>query len=60
MKYTPEVIRDWFKQLEAPNKELTSWEVSFVESVSDQFTRSGSLSDRQIEILEKIYAEKTN
>lgn len=55
MKYSPEVIRDWFKQLEAPSKELSDWEKQFVESVSDQFTRSGSLSDRQIEILEKIY-----
>ena len=45
--------------LETPSKELTKWESDFVESVSGQFERCGSLSERQAEILERIYAEKT-
>ena len=45
--------------LEHPSEELTSWETNFYESVSDQFERKGWLSDRQLKILERIYAEKT-
>jgi len=37
---------------------LTKWEEMFVESVEDQFKRKGSITDRQEEILEKIYREK--
>ena len=40
-------------------KSLTSWELGFMESITDQFERSKSLSARQSEILERIYAEKT-
>lgn len=39
-------------------KRLTKWEENFLESISDQLTRTGSLSDRQAEILERIYQEK--
>jgi hypothetical protein len=39
---------------------LTEWEVGFVESVKQQLERKGSISARQIEVLEKIYADKTN
>ena len=41
------------------DKELTAWEQQFMESITDQFDRSGTLSVRQLEILERIYAEKT-
>ncbi len=44
---------------EEAHKVLTPWETSFMESITDQFDRSGRLSDRQVEILERIYAEKT-
>ncbi len=37
---------------------LTQWEEEFVDSVSAQFDRSHSVSDRQMEILERIYNEK--
>jgi hypothetical protein len=40
-------------------KRLTSWETDFVESLTDQHERGQTLSDRQREILEGIYAEKT-
>jgi len=39
-------------------KRLTKWEEDFLESISDQLTNTGSLSDRQAEILERIYTEK--
>ena len=35
--------------------DLTSWEESFIESVNEQFQNRNDLSDRQCEILEKIY-----
>ena len=37
---------------------LTDWERQFIESVSDQWDRRHSLSDKQREILERIYVEK--
>jgi hypothetical protein len=34
---------------------LTEWEHNFVESIKSQYVSRGNLSDRQCEILEKIY-----
>ena len=56
---TPEIIKHFLRELELPAKELTKWERDFIDSISDQFDRRGSLSDKQFEILENIYAEKT-
>ena len=36
-------------------KELSKWELSFAESVSDQLERNGTLSERQQEIVDSIY-----
>lgn len=38
---------------------LTRWEREFIESVSDQFGRRGSLSEKQVETLRKIYERVT-
>ena len=54
-----QVIKDWIEALEHPRRALTTWETDFVESVSEQFESRGSISDKQEEILERIYAEKT-
>ena len=56
---TKELIEHFLKELENPAKELTIWERDFVISITDQFNRRGTLSDKQFEILERIYAEKT-
>jgi hypothetical protein len=56
---TPDVIEHFLDALERPAKQLTSWELDFLESITEQFERSGSLSDKQFEVLERIYAEKT-
>lgn len=40
-------------------RNLTKWEQDFVGSLSDQWERVGSMSEKQAEILERIYAEKT-
>lgn len=40
-------------------KRLSTWEIDFIENVAMQFEAYGRLSDRQVEILERIYTEKT-
>ena len=55
MKPTPEVIRHWIDTIENEGRGLSSWEESFIAYVSQQ-TR---WSDKQTEIIERIYAEKT-
>ena len=56
---TTETIQEFLDALENPKKNLTFWESNFVTSVSDQFAHTGSLSDKQFEVLENIYTEKT-
>jgi hypothetical protein len=53
-----QAVSEWLGALELPAKRLTAWEVSFVESVTDQFDRGVPLSERQLEILQRIYTEK--
>ena len=40
-------------------RNLTEWEDNFIKSIVQQYKRKGSLSERQIEIVERIYANKT-
>jgi hypothetical protein len=56
---TLEVIEHFFKELEHPAKPLNTWENNFLISIKDQFDNRGTLSPKQFEILERIYAEKT-
>jgi hypothetical protein len=53
------VLKDWVNKIEEDGRGLTEWEENFVESVSEQLTETGSISLRQQEILEQIYAYKT-
>lgn len=59
MTQPPEVIKEWIIMVNDEGFDLTSWEESFMESITDQFDRTQSLSDKQEEILERIYANKT-
>jgi uncharacterized membrane-anchored protein len=34
---------------------LTAWEQNFIESVTDQVGRKGTISEKQYEILDRIY-----
>lgn len=56
---TPHTIRHFLAELETPFRPLSSWENQFLENVTDQFNMGGTLSDKQFEILERIYTEKT-
>lgn len=42
-------------ELEAGNSNITEWESEFIESVSDQFSRSSYLTGNQIATLHRIY-----
>lgn len=50
---------EWIDRCELSDN-LSEWEESFVASVKEQLLRKGSISSRQVEILEKIYADKTD
>lgn len=53
-----EVIMHMLKVLERPSRPLSSWELDFLGSISTQFERNGSLSEKQFIHLERVYAEK--
>lgn len=53
------LIEHMLSALDTPSRELTEWEETFLESVREQFEQRWRLSERQAEILERIYAEKT-
>lgn len=55
-----EVIREWIELVNDEGRGLTKWEEDFMESITEQFEERGSISDRQEEILERIYSEKTS
>jgi len=53
------VIESWIYACREHAERLTKWEQDFIESVSEQFDAGRDLSERQREILERIYADKT-
>ena len=48
--------QEWIAVCQLSDK-LTEWEENFVNSIYEQLNRKGSLSPRQAEILERIYAK---
>jgi hypothetical protein len=54
-----ELHLSWAELCKSHGVNLTKWELDFVESIIDQLEKGRYLSERQAEILERIYAEKT-
>lgn len=54
-----QVIEDWINRVNEEGVNLTKWELSFMESVTEQFEKWRTISDKQEEILERIYAQRT-
>jgi hypothetical protein len=54
-----EVIEDWINQVNEKGLDLTKWEEDFMEFLTEQFKNRGSVSDKQEEILERIYTDRT-
>ena len=59
MRQPKEVLANWIETIQTEGRVLSKWEEDFIESLSDQFAARGTLSEKQEEILERIYAEKT-
>ena len=60
MRETNASIDQMIEALHTPSRELTKWEENFLASIEEQYQKNKKLSERQVEILDKIYAEKTN
>jgi uncharacterized membrane-anchored protein len=58
-RQSKDVLQQWINDTNRDGKQLTDWELHFMESITEQFSETGRLSERQEEILERIYAEKT-
>jgi hypothetical protein len=54
-----DLIAHMLHALETPSKPLTKWEENFIGSLAEQFESRHPLSDRQFDILERLYVEKT-
>jgi hypothetical protein len=50
---------DWLTACEQDGVNLSTWEQDFIESLRTQRQSGRRLSEKQAEILERIYAEKT-
>jgi hypothetical protein len=49
----------WAEYCQEEGRGLTKWEEEFLDSVLNQLRTGRNLSERQAEILERIYVEKT-
>ena len=58
-KEQTEIWQEWIEACQNVRRKLTKWESDFVDDIENQLKESGSLSERQAEILEGIYANKT-
>lgn len=52
------VYQSWIEAIKDVSEKLTTWETEFVDSIENQLA-SRNLTERQAEILERIYANKT-
>lgn len=60
MTKDPKVIENWITQINEHGVNLSKWEQDFMESITDQFSRTNRVSDKQEEIIERIYADRTS
>lgn len=56
---TRDVVRSWLDLCNEHVDRLTKWEQDFIASLTEQFDAGRTLTERQLEILERIYAAKT-
>jgi hypothetical protein len=52
------VLEQWVSAVNEGGRRLTAWELQFMESITEQLDGGSSLSEKQEEILERIYTEK--
>lgn len=49
------ILNDCCREAQASNSCFSDWEQDFIESINDQYSERGFLTDRQIEILERTW-----
>jgi hypothetical protein len=54
-----DTLEGYLEQIQIHGLNLTTWEEDFVESVAAQVKAGHPVSERQAEIIERIYAERT-
>lgn len=59
MKHPKEVIQRWISTIQKDGRGLTPWENTFIADVARQAAGHGKFSDRQVELIERIYSDKT-
>ena len=59
MKYTREQLQRFVEDIQEHGVNVSKWESDFVESLAEQLEQRRNLSDRQVEILDRIYSERT-
>lgn len=59
MRNDPKVVANWIHTINSEGYGLSDWEGAFMESVTEQFEARGTLTEKQEEIVERIYCEKT-
>jgi hypothetical protein len=52
-------LKGWIDAVNQTGRGLTDWEEHFMESLTEQWADYETMSPKQEEVLEKIYAEKT-
>jgi hypothetical protein len=58
MRQNRETLISWIKSVNDEGRKLTDWELHFMETITDHTDNGGNLSEKQEEILERIYTEK--
>lgn len=53
------VIQDMFDMIEIKGRNLSKWEEDFINSIKEQFEKRRTLSEKQEDVLRRIYEDKT-
>lgn len=59
MRQPRNVLESWIEAIQHEGRGVTKWEADFTASLAEQLGERGTLSERQTEILERIYVERT-
>lgn len=52
-------IERWIEEVNSNGVNLTTWEMEFMESITSQFEAGKNLTEKQVENLERIRADRT-
>ena len=60
MERNPEIHKQWVQRCLEDGKGITAWENDFLVSIEGQLEKGKELSEKQIDVLERIYTDKTD